>query len=200
MSNSALNNPGTTVTPEGETRDPVAEALRLIEQTHAAIARVRAQIDDSSRMLSELVKVSSMFDSVGDRLVNATFKASGEATRGVPSHTVLVAFVEELGDLARLALGGARDVRRELRARTTNPAQPAIFHETDAALQELASILRRISLRPVRPAPTSKIEIENRTTQPPPPPAAARVVSALDRVLTQGVFASSGSKSGGYKN
>ena len=148
-------------------------------------------------MLSEMVKVSSVFDSVGDRLVNATFKASGEATHGVPSHAVLVAFVEELGDLARLALGGARDVRRELRARTNSPAQTTIFHDTDLALQELSTNLRKLAQRPTRPAPPRPIEIENRSAQPPPPP---RVQSALDRVLTAGVFAHGAPKSGGYKN
>jgi len=139
-----------------------------------------------------------VFDSVGDRLVNATFKASGEATRGVPSHTVLVAFVEELGDLARLSLGGARDVRRELRARS-NQATPsaAVLHDADAALKELANNLRRISQRPGRLVSTpSPIEIENRTVPPPPP----RVPSALERALAGGVFASTGPKAGGYKN
>jgi hypothetical protein len=202
MSNPALNQPGAAVTSDGESRDPVADALKLIEQTHAAIVKVRAQVEDATRLLSEFARISAVFDSVGDRLVNATFKASGEATRGVPSHTVLVSFVEELGDLARLSLGGARDVRRELRARSNNPSPPAtIFHDTDSALQELANALRRISQRPTRPAaPTSRpIEIENRTAAPPPVPRVPPLPSALDRALAGGVF-SSAAKSGGYKN
>src|SRR3954467_867745 len=109
MSNPALNQPETAAPSDGESRDPITDALKTIEQTHAALMRVRAQVEDATRLLSEFARISAVFDSVGDRLVNATFKASGEATRGVPSHTVLVAFVEELGDLARLSLGGARD-------------------------------------------------------------------------------------------
>lgn len=198
MSNPALNQPGTAAPSDGESRDPVTDALKTIEQTHAALMRVRAQVEDATRLLSEFARISAVFDSVGDRLVNATFKASGEATRGVPSHTVLVAFVEELGDLARLSLGGARDVRRELRARSnqTTPSS-ATLQDADAALKQLANSLRRISQRPSHVVPTpSPIEIENRTVPPPPP----RVPSALERALAGGVFASTGPKAGGYKN
>ncbi|HET6146203.1 MAG TPA: hypothetical protein VFH68_01630 [Polyangia bacterium] len=182
---------------DGETRDPVTEALKMIEQLHAAVLKVRTQVQDTERLLGELARISTVFDSVGDRLVNATFKASGDATRGVPSHAVLVSFVEELGDLARLALGGARDVRRELRARAAKPGLPptSAFQETDLALQELASALRRLALRPQRP-PATSIEIENRTMPPPPP----RAPSPLERALAAGIFAASQSKSGGYKN
>jgi ABC-type transporter Mla subunit MlaD len=198
MSNPALYQPGTVAPSDGESRDPVADALKTIEQTQAALVKVRAQVEDATRLLSEFARISAVFDSVGDRLVNATFKASGEATRGVPSHTVLVAFVEELGDLARLSLGGARDVRRELRARSNNPTPPAaILRDTDAALKELANTLSRISQRPARFVATpNPIEIENRTVPPPPP----RVPSALERALAGGVFASTGPKAGGYKN
>jgi hypothetical protein len=171
--------------------------LKLIEQTHAAIVKVRAQVEDATRLLSEFARVSAVFDAVGDRLVNATFKASGETTRGAPSHTVLVTFVEELGDLARLALGGARDVRRELRARGSSPAPwQTIFHDTDTALNELATTLKRISQRPVRPAAASSpIEIENRASVPPSRPA-----SPLEKALAAGIFASTAAKSGGFKN
>lgn len=198
MSNPALNQPGIAATSDGESREPTADALKMIEQTHAALMRVRAQVEDATRLLSEFARISAVFDSVGDRLVNATFKASGEATRGVPSHTVLVAFVEELGDLARLSLGGARDVRREVRARS-NQTTPSVatLQDADAALKELANSLRRISQRPARIVTTpSPIEIENRTVPPPPP----RVPSALERALAGGVFASTGPKAGGYKN
>jgi len=198
MSNPALNQPETAAPSDGESRDPITDALKTIEQTHAALMRVRAQVEDATRLLSEFARISAVFDSVGDRLVNATFKASGEATRGVPSHTVLVAFVEELGDLARLSLGGARDVRRELRARSnqTTPSA-ATLQDADAALKQLANSLRRISQRPAHVVPTpSPIEIENRTVPPPPP----RVPSALERALAGGVFASTGPKAGGYKN
>ena len=111
---------------------------------------------------------------------------------------MLVAFVEELGDLARLSLGGARVVRRELRARSNNPTPPAaMLRDTDAALKELANTLNRISQRPARFVATpNPIEIENRTVPPPPP----RVPSALERALAGGVFASTGPKAGGYKN
>jgi hypothetical protein len=199
MSNPVANSSGTaSASSDGEARDPVAEALKMIEQMHAAILKVRTQVQETERLLGELARISTVFDSVGDRLVNATFKASGDATRGVPSHTVLVSFVEELGDLARLALGGARDVRRELRARALKPgALPSsnAFQETDLALHELAGALKRLALRPARPAAAS-IEIENRTTPPPPP----RAPSALERALAAGIFAASQSKAGGYKN
>ena len=198
MSNPVVDSSGTTgASSDGETRDPVAEALKMIEQLHSAVLKVRTQVQDTERLLGELARISTVFDSVGDRLVNATFKASGDATRGVPSHTVLVSFVEELGDLARLALGGARDVRRELRTRASKPGPPpaSAFQETDLALQELATALKRLALRPQRPQAPS-IEIENRTTPPPPP----RAPSPLERALAAGIFAASQSKSGGYKN
>ena len=196
MSNPAVNNSGTVGASEGEARDPVADALKRIEELHTAIVNVRAQVDETARLLGELARISTVFDSVGDRLVNATFKASGDATRGVPSHAVLVSFVEELGDLARLALGGARDVRRELRARAIKPGQPInVFQETDLALHELALSLKRLALRPSRP-PAAAIEIENRTTPPPPP----RAPSALERALAAGIFAAATNKPGGYKN
>jgi hypothetical protein len=196
MSNPAVNNSGTVAASDGEARDPAADALKRIEELHTAIVNVRAQVDETARLLGELARISTVFDSVGDRLVNATFKASGDATRGVPSHAVLVSFVEELGDLARLALGGARDVRRELRARALKPGQPInIFHETDLALRELALSLKRLSLRPPRPT-APPIEIENRTAPPPPP----RTPSALERALAAGIFAAANNKAGGYKN
>lgn len=200
MSNPVANGSATAITAsDGEARDPVAEALKMIEQMQAAILTVRTQVQETERLLGELARISTVFDSVGDRLVNATFKASGDATRGVPSHTVLVSFVEELGDLARLALGGARDVRRELRARATKPGVPSAspFQETDLALHELAAALKRLALRP-RP-PSASIEIEHRTTPPPPPPP--RAPSALERALAAGIFAASqSSKNGGFKN
>ena len=198
MSNPVVDSSGTVgASSDGETRDPVAEALKTIEQMHAAILRVRNQVQETERLLGELARISTVFDSVGDRLVNATFKASGDATRGVPSHTVLVSFVEELGDLARLALGGARDVRRELRTRAIKSGQPPVstFQETNMALNELASALKRLALRPARPA-SPPIEIENRTMPPPPP----RTPSPLERALAAGIFAASQSKNGGYKN
>jgi hypothetical protein len=197
MSNPAVNNSGTVGASEGEARDPVADTLKRIEELHAAVVKVRAQVDETARLLGELARISTVFDSVGDRLVNATFKASGDATRGVPSHAVLVSFVEELGDLARLALGGARDVRRELRARAVKPGQPIndMFQDTNLALTELATALKRLSLRQSRP-PATPIEIENRTTPPPPP----RAPSALERALAAGIFAAATHKSGGYKN
>jgi len=199
MSNPVVDSSGTTgASSDGETRDPVAEALKMIEQMHAAVLKVRTHVQDTERLLGELARISTVFDSVGDRLVNATFKASGDATRGVPSHTVLVSFVEELGDLARLALGGARDVRRELRAQGAKPGVPptSAFQETDLALHELASALKRLALRPQRPA-AAPIEIENRTTPPPTP----RAPSPLERALAAGIFAASQStKNGGYKN
>ena len=199
MSNPVANSSGTAAaSSDGETRDPVTEALKMIEQMHAAILRVRSQVQETERLLAELARISTVFDSVGDRLVNATFKASGDATRGVPSHTVLVSFVEELGDLARLALGGARDVRRELRTRAVKPGVPSAsaFQETDLALHDLATALKRLALRPARP-PAASIEIENRTTPPPTP----RAPSALERALAAGIFAASqSSKNGGFKN
>jgi hypothetical protein len=197
-----VNNSGTVGNSEGENRDPVTETLKMIEQTHAAIMKVRAQVDETARLLGELTRISTVFDSVGDRLVNATFKASGDATRGVPSHAVLVSFVEELGDLARLALGGARDVRRELRTRaaTNSPAQITnVFQNTDLALRDLAVALKRLATRTNRApagAPASTIEIENRTLPPPPP----RTPSALERALAAGIFAAATSKPSGYKN
>jgi len=197
MSNPVVTSSGTAAASDGESRDPVTDAQKRIEEMHAAIAKVRDQVDETARLLGELARISTVFDSVGDRLVNATFKASGDATRGVPSHAVLVSFVEELGDLARLALGGARDVRRELRARAAKPGQPgSVLLETELALNELSAALKRLALRPVR-QPATTIEIENRTTPPPTP----RTPSPLERALAAGIFAAaSPNKTGGYKN
>src|SRR3954467_15020311 len=52
MSNPALNQPGIAVTSDGESREPIADALEMLEQTHAALVKVRAQVEDATRLLS----------------------------------------------------------------------------------------------------------------------------------------------------
>src|SRR5436305_861664 len=51
MSNPALNQPETAAPSDGESRDPITDALKTIEQTHAALMRVRAQLDAATRFL-----------------------------------------------------------------------------------------------------------------------------------------------------
>lgn len=160
------------VAADGDRPELVGEAQKIVERTRAALLEMRVRLEESARLLAELARISSVFDNIGDRLMKATFKASGDVTRGLPSQVVLISFVEELATLSRLALGGAADLRRELRARIARPAPGSNpFLETELALRELSASLQRLTARAVQP-PALTIEIEDRSARTPgtPPP------------------------------
>src|SRR5689334_25258677 len=125
------------VAADGDRPELVGDAQKMVERTRAALLEMRVRLEESARLLAELTRISAVFDTVGDRLMKATFKASGDITRGLPSQVVLLSFVEELASLSRQALGGAADLRRELRARIARPAAPGTnpFLETELALR-----------------------------------------------------------------
>jgi hypothetical protein len=177
-------------------RDLIAEVAKLIEETQAAVTRARGQIDETARLMSALLNVSAMFESVASRLVDATFKTSDLATGGAVSHASLLSLVEELGDVARQALTGAGSVRSELRTYSNHTLPTVVaFRNADRGLQDLSIALKRMALRQSRPARASieraSIEVEHRD------PAAPRHV---EKAMAGGVLASRWARSGGYKN
>ena len=202
-----MSNPGTdgsaaTVASDGELGDASAEALKMIEQARAALTSVQAKSDEMSRLLADLATISAAFDSVASRLVDAAFRVTGEATRSVPSRGALSAVVEELGRLARLAMGAAGDVRRELKAQDDRRVSTAgALQESDVVLQDLAATVKRMAAPPERSRPPA-IEIETIDTaaRTPAGRSPARGSSALERAISASTLASRSPKSGGYKN
>jgi len=157
-------------------RELISEVGKLIEQTQAAVSRARAQIDETARLMSALLNIGAMFESVATRLMDATFKTSDLATSGAVSHAILLSLVEELGDLARKALGGAGSVRSELRTYSGHTLPTVLAFRDAEAL-------------PVR----GTIEIEHRSAETAPSKAGEKAAAG-------GVLTSRWARSGGYKN
>lgn len=201
MSHPAADNSGLTAAPDVEPRDASLEVLKVIEQARAVLDTVQAQSEETSRVLAEIARIGGMFDAVANHLLDATFKATDEATRAVPSRAAVVKLVEELGDLARISLGASGDARRELQNRNgADLASTSTLRAADAALQELAAALTRHASRPTRFRP---LVIEIETLEPANAKATRRPQSGssdLERAIAATAFASQLPKSGGYKN
>jgi hypothetical protein len=202
MSQPAANNSGLTAASDGDNRDPSLEAVKVIEQARAVLDALQAHADETGRILGEITRIGRTFDAVANHLLDSTFKATDEATRGVPSREAVVKLVEELGQLARVSLGASGDARRELQNRNAGHQDSvAIIRAADAALEDLAAALTRLASRPVRARSLHAIEIETLE------PAAAKPVrrpqgssSDLERALAATAFVSHFGKTGGYKN
>jgi len=194
MPNATTNDSASPSVSETETN--VSSAMKLVEQTQSAVGKVRAQIDEIARLMSELARINAVFESVADRLANATFKSSIDATSGAPPYSVVLSFIEELGDLAKRSAEGTRDIRRELRNYATNSSATAVaIRQTESALQGLTGVLKQIEDRNMRSAPAHTIEIETRI-----PPTAQMTVAALAKAVAAGVWVGDLPKTGGYKN
>jgi hypothetical protein len=179
-----------------EKQNPVSEGVRVTKQTQTAIVHLRATVEDTARVVAELAKANAVFESVADRLVAATFKASQDATRGGATHTELVAFVEELGDLARLSLQASGNSRRQLRdfQKAIGPTAIA-FHQARTSLEAFSTLLARLVERPAPRAAVRPIEVETR-----PPPIPEDAISDWRTALAAAARDLGPSKSGGYKN
>jgi hypothetical protein len=202
MSQPTTNNSGLTAASDGDNRDPSLEAVKVIEQARAVLDALQAHADETGRVLAEITKIGRTFDAVANHLLDSTFKATDEATRGVPSRDAVIKLVEELGDLARISLGASGDARRELENRNNGHQDSvAMIHAADAALGDLAAALTRLASRPVHPRSLHQIEIE--TFDPLAGKPAKRPQGSspeLERALAATAFVSHLTKAGGYKN
>ena len=200
MSHPAADNSGLIAASDGEPRDPSSEAAKIIEQARAVLDAVQAHADETGRVLAEITRIGRTFDTVANHLLDSTFKATDEATRGIPSREAVIKLVEELGDVARLSLRASGDAQRELQNRNAgHQDSAAIIRAADAALEELAAALMRLASRPARPRPAIEIE----TLEPAAAKTAGRsqrASSDLERALAATAFASHFPKAGGYKN
>jgi ABC-type transporter Mla subunit MlaD len=199
MANSRTNGSASVelTTTEAEPGKSTSEALRLAQAAEAAAAKVRARLDEISRVMADLMKINAVFESVADRLANATFRASVDATRGVAPRAVLVAFVEELADLARRTSEGTREIRKELRNYAATAGVTALaLRQAETALQGLLGVLEQMAERQARAGqPIRIIEIETRV-----PPSPQMTVAALAKAVAAGGWLAEPPKSGGYKN
>ncbi|HXI56218.1 MAG TPA: hypothetical protein VNO55_09170 [Polyangia bacterium] len=133
---------------EAGSKDEFVAASKLAQQAHAELVKARAHVAESIGLISELTRISAVFESVAEGLVDATFKASRETTRGAAPQEVLLSFVEELGDLARKAVVGAGSARRELHCLKSNLVSAAGPLQTaDAAIDELEVAVKQLSQR-----------------------------------------------------
>lgn len=182
-------NPGT---PESA----VSQASRLIEQAHVEILRARLQVTETIGLIAELTRISAVFESIAEGLVDATFKASSETTRGTTPQMVLLTFVEDLGDLARRAVLGAGDARREVN-RLKSSATPTVgpLQSADAAIRQLGHAIKQLADRPAS-ATTNRIPVEH---APPTGASKPRSPTPLEEAIAAGVFVPRGSRSG-FKN
>ena len=194
--------PVTTDTPPDEMSDnpsqeSLAEALRLVEQTQAAVAKIRVQVDGLARLMTELAKVNAVFETVADRLAVQGL-ASGPAGTGTGAveRPDLLPSVNHLAELARQTSEGTREIRKELRAHALSAATTAIaVRQTENALVGLWNVLKQLMDRAPRPVPVRAIEIETRVSG-----STQLTVAALARAVAAGVWKIDMPKAGGYKN
>jgi hypothetical protein len=173
------------------------EASKLIEQAHAEILKARDQVRETIGLIAELTRISAVFESVAEGLVDATFKASNETTRGATPQKVLLAFVEDLGDLARRAVLGAGDARREVNRLKTGVGPAAgPLQSADSAIRQLGDAIKQLADRPGDAVP-QRIEVEYAT--PARPSGKPRPPTPLEEALTAGLFVPRGARSG-FKN
>lgn len=177
----------------------LSELARLIEEAHAELLKARGQVSETIRLIAELGRISAVFESVAEDLVDATFKASNETTRSVSPHAVLLSFIDNLGSLAQRAVVGAGDARREMnRLRTNVNPEAGPLQTADAALVQLGQAVQRLSEQRRDQGTARKIEVQvhdgssGRAARP-------RKPSPLEEALTSGVFVPRGARSG-YKN
>ena len=202
MSSSGFDGTGDFPAPDSASREEKAlsELARLIEEAHAELIKARGQVNETIRLMAELGRISAVFESVAEDLVDATFKASNETTRGISPHAILLSFVDNLGSLAQRAVVGAGDVRREVNRLRTNVAPSAGPLQTaDAALAQLGQAVQRLSQQRRDEATGRRTEVAVDDRSMAKPATRPRKPTALEEALTTGVFVPRGARSG-YKN
>jgi hypothetical protein len=183
---------------ETDPREIAAEASKVADKARVTLNQVREQLRAAERLGAMLDESTAVFESIAQRLLDATFRASDAATRAAASHAVVVSFVEELGDLARRSLKASSALRRELRdyQMTTAPALAAT-QQADTALGALTHAIKRVADRQAqaqaqaRPPAPRVIEVE--TTRP-------FLTRESARESDLAFFKATSIKSGGYKN
>lgn len=157
--------------PENE-KELLSEASRHAADVQAAMDSLEVHLRDAAKLVAAVERVNGVFTAVGDRIGNATFKASIDTTHGKSPREVAVSFVKELSELACMSLQGTRELRRELvnvkaSASTVLPA----LRQAATAMQSLSGALRSLATRPNRTTWVKPpIIVETRTTLGPAAP------------------------------
>ncbi len=178
----------------------LSELARLIEEAHVELVKARGQVSETIRLIAELTRISAVFESVAEDLVDATFKASNETTRGISPQMILLSFVDNLGSLAQRAVVGSGDIRREMNRLRTNVSPSAgPLQSADAALIQLGQAVQRLTEQRREQATASRIEVQVKETNATRAGNRPRKPTPLEEALTSGVFVPRGQRSG-YKN
>jgi hypothetical protein len=172
-----------------DTSDPLSEVVRAAEQGQQALDHLQTMVADTALRLEELARANAVFESVADRLVAATLKASRDVTSGEGANRASFGLVEELAELARrslLASGNGRSQLREYQ-KTAVPTRVAA-HEAHTALETLSTLLKQLAEASRANALIPAIEVESRVLPPPVPKDATSSWTAAPP------------RRGGYKN
>ena len=166
--------------------DSLSEAMFTVEQGQAALGQLRDALEEAAARLQEVAGANAAFESVADRLVAATLKASEGATHHDGSQAS-VTLVEDLADLARSSLMASGKGRSQLREyEKTAISTKVAVHVASSALDALSALLKQLAASRAATPSLPPIEVETR-----PPPLPMKATTNL------GVF---GSKPSPYKN
>jgi hypothetical protein len=185
-----------TSTLDSELSDSLSRAARMAEQSQSVIERLRAALDDTSRVAAELAEVTAAFEAVAEELVVATLGASENVTRGDLSHERLVGLVERLGDLARRSVLAGFNGRQHVRGYEKAAATATTAaDEAEVASGMLSLLLKDLSEQAAAIAAIPTIEVV--VAQP---PARESSASTLSTSLTLTGRDADPSKRGRYRN
>ncbi|MDX2023740.1 MAG: hypothetical protein SF187_26110 [Deltaproteobacteria bacterium] len=199
MSNATSTKPGTLLPPEADPRALEVQANRIIDDSRAALSLARNEADDVAQRLVALKSVCDHIEAMAAQLTTATFRASGEATKGTSARAVIVSFVEELGNMAKQAATVARELRGALGTRPYIASTvEANCRVSETALGDLSRIVRQLTEKADRPVART-IQVENRAVR-------ARGFTSADLLDDDDATADAApwslgrSRSSGYKN
>jgi hypothetical protein len=146
-------------------KELLAEASRKAAEVQSAMDALETHLRDAARLVAAAEKVNGVFQTVADRIANATFKATIDTTHGKSPREVAVSFVKELSELACMSLDGTRSLRREVvAAKASSAAVLPALRQAATAMQGLSQALKLIASRPSRAAvvPPPSIIVETR--------------------------------------
>jgi len=185
-----------TSTLDSELSDSLSRAARIAEQNQSMIERLRAALDDTSRVAAELAQVTAAFESVAEDLVVTTLRASENVTRGNLSHETLVGLVERLGGLARRSVLASFNGRQHLRGY----AKAAATATTTATEAEVASGMLSLQLKDLAEQAAAIAAIPTIEVVVGQPPARESSDSTWPTSLTSTGRDADPSKRGRYRN
>jgi len=185
-----------TSTLDAELSDSLSRAARMAEQSQTVIERLRAALDETSRVAAELGEVNATFEAVAEELVVATLGTSENVTRGNLSHETGVALVERLGNLARRSVLASFNGRQHLRGHeaAAAPAMTAV-KEAQFLSDSLSLLLKDLAEQAAAIAAIPTIEV---VVGPPPPRESS--ASTWSTALTPTGRDADPSKRGRYRN